>query len=293
MESKVRPILMSTDEAFYSVTCVAIASIYAHMEKPVGCEFIILIPHGLSTSARRALAQAVGTFPSAKLALVEVNEPLSHVNLNSLPETTYYRLFAAHLLPHVDQCVYLDSDVVLRGDISKLFDYDIGDQLVAGVKAPSYHTHDIAHRAKLFTLGFAALDQYINAGVLVMNLVKMRMIDFDSKVHKMLAKTHFPECDQDVLNLLCYNDIAFMPYRFNYCVKHYHWVPEQYNSAFSNAEIHQAKTDPLVVHFAGDEKPWDNMDMPLASWWWDECSRSCQRAHFMQRKKENDNFTPK
>ena len=47
--------------------------------------------------------------------------------------STYFRLFAADVLTQYDRALYLDSDIVVLGDVGELFDMDIGDNLLGGV----------------------------------------------------------------------------------------------------------------------------------------------------------------
>ena len=43
---------------------------------------------------------------------------------------TYYRVFIANMFPQYDKAVYLDSDTVILGDISKFFNYNLKDNFV-------------------------------------------------------------------------------------------------------------------------------------------------------------------
>ena len=45
--------------------------------------------------------------------------------------TTYFRLFLPELYPQYDKMLYLDSDIVVLGDISQLYNTEIGTNLVA------------------------------------------------------------------------------------------------------------------------------------------------------------------
>ena len=48
-------------------------------------------------------------------------------------KSTYYRLFIPDLFPGLDKALYLDSDVVLLGDVSELYDVDLEDNLVGAI----------------------------------------------------------------------------------------------------------------------------------------------------------------
>ena len=44
------------------------------------------------------------------------------------PLTIYYRIFAAKFLPNtLDKILYLDPDIIVKGDLSSLYNIDLGD----------------------------------------------------------------------------------------------------------------------------------------------------------------------
>lgn len=58
--------------------------------------------------------------------------------------TTYFRLFIANLYPQYNKAIYLDSDIVVLGDIAELYNQDMGDNLIAA--APD----DVIQTTKVF-----------------------------------------------------------------------------------------------------------------------------------------------
>jgi lipopolysaccharide biosynthesis glycosyltransferase len=51
---------------------------------------------------------------------------------------TYYRLLLPSILSDCDKCLYLDSDIIVCGDLYELLKIEIDDSYIAGVKAPWY-----------------------------------------------------------------------------------------------------------------------------------------------------------
>ena len=45
--------------------------------------------------------------------------------------TTYYRMFIAEMFPELDKAIYIDSDTIVQGDISEMYDTDISAYHVA------------------------------------------------------------------------------------------------------------------------------------------------------------------
>lgn len=123
---------------------------------------------------------------------------VSDAKLRALPRTidyisveTYYRYLIPELLPELDKILYLDADIIVRGDITPLYDFDISDYYISG--ANDLWVHDTKYKGKI---GFAQNELYVNAGVLLMNLRKMRAekngSDIDSRNHQIGGKNSVP-----------------------------------------------------------------------------------------------------
>ena len=44
--------------------------------------------------------------------------------------TIFFRLFIADMFPEYDKGIYLDSDIVVPGDISELYNIDLGNNII-------------------------------------------------------------------------------------------------------------------------------------------------------------------
>ena len=60
------------------------------------------------------------------------------------------------------------------------------------------------------------VENYINAGILVMNLKELRNFDFENKFIDLLSKIKFSVAqDQDYINVICKNRIKYLPKIWN------------------------------------------------------------------------------
>lgn len=125
--------------------------------------------------------------------------------------TIYFRLFIPSLFPQYDKGVYIDSDTVLTSDIAELFDTDLGDNLVGACNDLS-----IADVPPLVAYTENAIgvrgSEYVNSGVLLMNLKKMRQDDLEGHFLNLLNTYHFDSIapDQDYLNAMCNGKILYL-----------------------------------------------------------------------------------
>lgn len=130
--------------------------------------------------------------------------------------TIYFRLFIPAMFPQYDKGIYIDSDVVLTDDIAKLYDTDIGDNFIGACNDLS-----IADTPPLVAYTENAIgvkkEEYINSGVLLMNLKKMRECDFEGHFLNLLNTYHFDSIapDQDYINAMCNGKIYYLDERWD------------------------------------------------------------------------------
>ena len=125
-------------------------------------------------------------------------------------QTTYYRLFIASMYPQYDKILYIDCDVIVRGDISKLYNIDIGDNLVGATTDQFVLNAPYLYPYVTKALGFSHVTDYFNAGVLIMNLDQFRKQNFEEKFCDLLSKYKFIVQDQDYLNILCKGQVKYI-----------------------------------------------------------------------------------
>lgn len=153
--------------------------------------------------------------------------------------TTYYRFFIPKLLGGYKKALYLDCDLLIRRDISELYNQDIEDYLVGAVTEDVMTNIDVYGRYVEDVLGVNR-NKFFNAGILLMNLKKFRKEHIEKKFIKLLSVYTFRVTqDEDYLNLLCKDQVRYFDERWNYC--------EVNKNDYS---------DPYIVHFKMNYKPW-------------------------------------
>ncbi|MFD1957446.1 glycosyltransferase family 8 protein [Paenibacillus thailandensis] len=157
-----------------------------------------------------------------------------------LPQETYYRLAIPKLLDKkISKALYLDGDIIVKNDITRLWKIKLGDYYVAAVRRPKIPDQVIKR------LGITKKSDYFNAGVLLMNLKKWREHKISEKIlefgkKKFLIK--FPS--QDPMNAVLKGKWLKLNRKWNYTSTY----------ARMNPNI-----DPYIIHYSGpDKKPWDN-----------------------------------
>lgn len=167
--------------------------------------------------------------------------------------TIYFRLFIPEMFPQYDKAIYIDSDVVVPGDISQMFNIDLQDKLL-GV-CLDYSIHDVPELVHYITDGVGVgKDNYFNSGILLMNLKRLREVELSRRFLEIHNRRHF-DCiapDQDYLNALCFGNVLQMDRRWDTMPN-----PKQ-------PEI----SDPLLIHYNLFEKPWMYDNIQYAEYFW-------------------------
>ena len=121
------PIFFACDNKYVKYTMVAMKSIIEN----ASADYIYHM-HILHTDVSAAMQDKVRELETncVKVYFDDVTEKLKKLD-GELPvrdyysHTTYYRLFIADMYPQYDKAIYIDSDTVTLGDISRLFEQDI------------------------------------------------------------------------------------------------------------------------------------------------------------------------
>ncbi|HFU3704350.1 TPA: glycosyltransferase, partial [Streptococcus suis] len=131
---------------------------------------------------------------------------------------TYYRYLLPEILVDCDKVIYLDSDLLIRCDVKELWDIDVSQHYLAGVNEIDIINRFTDHKLKL---GFEIDELFINAGVLVCNLQKMRRDKIAQhlfqETERLKGISRFQ--DQDVINVALQGKIAELPLAYNYTME--------------------------------------------------------------------------
>lgn len=117
----------------------------------------------------------------------------------------YYRILAPWILKHYDKAIVMDSDLVLNHDVFDLYNQEINDKCIAAVR-------DIVYMGLLngFQPGVLSYTKekmkmkqpydYVNTGVMLMNLKRIREKCSDIELVRFCQENHFNIQEQDGLN---------------------------------------------------------------------------------------------
>lgn len=267
------PIVYATEKDYRYTTVVSMLSAIETARKDTFYIFYILVDSEFLYEYEQEIIRCFGQYKTqCNIKFIKIGEMFDKVELqiDFIKKPTFFRLLIPQLLEE-ERCIYLDSDTIICSDLQILFEVDFRDNYIAGVRAPAYILENSWEHCKLALL--PDIKQYINAGVLVLNLKEMRKGNLVEKFLKLLS-FNMPAQDQDIINSVCYNHIVFLPFKFNVMTKYSKWMISDYEGIFSKKEIMTAWNNPVIIHYADRVKPWKCLNCVMGDYWWNVCKRS-------------------
>lgn len=250
------PIFFAVDDGYCPFLAVAIQSMIDNSsEENVYC--IKVLNTDISAENKRKIAKYERE--NVSIEFVDLNYYMQKVKdklytRDYYSKTTYFRLFIPNLYPQYDKVLYLDSDIVILDDIAKLYNTDIGDNLVAAAPDDVIQFNKVFQTYAEKVVGVADYRRYFNAGILLMNLHEMRKFKFQEKFVYSLERIRFAVAqDQDYLNRLCKGRVKLL------------------DRVWNRMPIEDPKIKPedvKLVHYNLAFKPWHFEDILYKEFFW-------------------------
>lgn len=187
----------------------------------------------------------------AKVSFHEVaDSKVSHLALNGWGKHAWFRLFLPELLDKdIDRVLYLDTDTIICGDLSDLFEIELKGYSLAGCM-DIMGFYDGIYKRMEYPREFG----YICSGVLLMNLDYFRQYNVGNKIIEFSMqypeRINFP--DQDAINCVCHPSMKLLPLKYDMLAPFF--TDERFIKAHQD-EVKEMLTDPRIIHYAGCN-PW-------------------------------------
>jgi len=258
-------ICMSFNDNYFVHALTTIQSLIANNKSCSKVKLFILCDAQLSQNNRNKLS--VYFAEQIDVSFLDVDPDLFNalpLNRHYISLNTYYRLVIHKLIPEIDRVIYLDSDIIFCDDITELWSHDLQGKSLAG----SLDEGGVLQSRRL-QLGIES--SYINAGVLIMDLNKIREKYNDVFIEYMAnyftRKQDIILQDQDILNLTYNNDISLLPLKWN--VNSRMFCLNDLEHKYSISEEMEAINDLGIIHFTDRKKPWNILcSHPLRKLYW-------------------------
>lgn len=261
-------IFFSTDNNYAVPSYLALYSLLKNYKGTRLLEVYILVSEDFSKKNVALFERLSDTyvFLSVKIIKIEADRYQVPVRIQHITQATLYRFSIYRIAEEesIDKCIYLDSDLIVEGNIEELYDIDIEGYYVGGVIDWGQSCYDKEELKQI--LGVPTLKSYINAGVLLMNLKEMIADGIGEKMEEVGRSTSFPNNDQDVINSICFGKIKILPLKYN--TMHIISLVKGAERKYGAENLKEAIENPFIVHYLSRKKPWKHKYDILADYWW-------------------------
>lgn len=237
----------------YATKLAAVLSSLKFSNRENKCCIYVITP-GLSDKSQRIVKSSISDVDSFNLYFVESDDSdLNNMKAGGhISSATYIRFDIPRLLPEIDKVLYLDADLVIEDDLTKFWEVDIEGNYFAAIENPFFDRWE--------SLSISREYGYFNAGVLLMNLTKLRHDDIKAQAIKYLSdnKELCKMFDQDALNVVCKGQWVKVDIRWNLQTSYLRKrksLPE-----CQQKEVLNALNAPGIIHYSSSSKPWDCLD---------------------------------
>lgn len=252
------PIFYAIDDSYSKFVAVSIKSLIMNANNNYNYDINVIYENLSEENAKKLKSLETD---NVKIILTEMNQNLSMITDklgNRLREytftlTIFFRLFIPVMFPKYDKCIYIDADTVIPGDISRLYNEDLGNNYLGCIVDKSTIDNEILASYFEEVVGISR-DKYINSGVLLMNSKKLRELKIDEKFLDLYTKYGFDVIapDQDYINSMCYGHIKYLS-------DIYDAMPNP-----NNKEVEK----PVIIHYNLFLKPWQYENVQYYDYFW-------------------------
>ena len=218
---------------------------------------ISVLGDGLSEKSLNALTVIAGNNNTA-ISFPKVDfDAYNGLKIGRYLSRATYGKFAIPDIIDDDKVLYLDSDILVRADVSRLWEIDVsGYYTGAVVDSPSDYGPDwhYEHNRKL---GVPPDEPYFNAGVMLLNLKKIRRDQLARKaIDFKLQNPDTGYVDQDAFNAVMWGRWLTLHPSWNVQTNMFAMYNDENRRDTLSQEILDSVESPSIVHFTCAIKPW-------------------------------------
>lgn len=243
-------------------------------------DFVVVSTGDLGTEAAK-LRRTLAAYPNAALKTVRFDTcPGLRLPVRAHYSTdNYTRLWMAEFFPlSTRKILYLDSDMIVAGDIADLWRSELGGAVLGAVTIPG--------STRCAALGIPETYGYFNSGVLLVDLARWRSENVFARLTGYLGMNGdaIVDADQDVLNACLHDRRLPLPSIYNAISP---FFLDYHPLGMSEDEIAAVRAEARIIHFNGASKPWSYLCRhPRRGDYW----RYLARTEWRDEEPEDRNF---
>ena len=275
----------ASNDAFAPYLGVMLQSAAEHVD-PAENYDIIILHAGIRLEYQKTLEQITDGRPNMKIRFLDVSDAMAGIDLpvhHHFSIETYYRYLLLDLLPEYEKVLWMDADLVILQDVGNLYHTPLCGHSVGAVLdldvIGAYKSDPQVKKYIDQKLKIRQPHRYFQAGVMLLNLTKIRKKYSAWDLIRMSVKYPWRMLDQDVLNKALEGDVLELEQKWNVLMNWQHCGSCRID-LLKNAPYElfgrylAAREEPAVIHYAGGFKPWKVPDCDYAQLFWEYARRS-------------------
>ena len=255
IQKNIIPIAFSVNDRYVYPLIVSLTSILYNSSKKTFYIFYLLLAPDIQNLNIKKILGLREKYKNCLIYLIYMEDKFSKYHHSHDSVAVYYRLELSNLILDFDKIIYLDVDTLIHKDLTELYNTDMGKYYYMG-----FPDHDITNYE------FQGKRNFINSGVMLINLKKLREINAPKLFQDYYIKYGSLKEDEYLINAVFYDKISFLPLIYGipdfgagskYTVSYLDFWNEFKNFTnftlfdFENASIHRA-----ITHNCYETKKW-------------------------------------
>lgn len=273
------PIFLASDDNYAPFVATTMFSILENTKSQIN---FYVLDGGISSNSKKLIKASLKSFQNYSVEYINMSgydlgkfPNLRHYSLN-----TFSRYFIPKIKPDFGKILYMDVDIIVKSDIAKLYEHDLGDYPLGAVLEDFYVGNYTYLKEKIYP-EYKGGSNYFNAGVLLINVQKFIQNNYSQKCIDLTIELEDKlSCpDQDVFNIIFENNFKILDYKYNFMPDHFKYLKELHPN-----RAEQIKQDAVILHYT-DQKPWFNSSVANEDFW-----HIANRTEFFKKTKHSGKF---
>ncbi len=305
-------IVCSSDNRYAPFLAVMLASVICHASQKNNYDILVLADD--ISESNQDIIEKMNKKENISIRFLDMKRYMGDHQANwnihnreKWSEATYYRMLVPYILDKYEKAVYLDCDVINLCDIAEMHSIDIEGYLLGAVRLCGcvvIGQNNMLNTTYIYNkscLPEACLEEYFNAGALVMNLKEFRNTYPETHMLQLIANQRYKLQDQDALNVMCAGKVKFIAAGWNW----YPYTEREFQNVsrllFSEqlSYYKEGYEFPKNIHYTIPVKPWlepFGAYTHAAALFWEYaidlpfCGYYLQRLEQFQKEKKDDEY---
>lgn len=249
------PICFATDDNYIPFLAVAIASLLDNASKDKFYKIYVLTTQLQQENIDKILKLKT---PNSSIRFISLAKELDKIQSmfhlrDYYSKESYYRIFIPNVFPEYSKVLYLDCDITVTGDISKLYNTEIHGYYVGAIVEEVMLSYDVFGN---YTEKVDGINRkhYFNSGVLLINCHRWRRRMVAEQFVDLLERYKFRVVqDEDYLNVICKDNVKWLDLGWN-------------KTAYKNPDFSDRKLN--LIHWKINWRPWKYKDVLYEETFW-------------------------